>query len=419
MTVGSKRAFPESGLEAPRSGAIRALRRKNQKMKRIMVTICAALIAGLSFEPAALGAERSEPLIVDHLCVSLEEIPRQAVQDAIDNLVIAYGHTSHGSQLVTGMDSLPVFLGDDLYMWSYDGANGTLELRDKAMPYDLGYASWEPDTRAYLDSHPEVNVVIWAWCGQLIYATEEFVNEYLANMSALEVDYPNVSFVYMTDHLNGWTYDSNSFQRNRQIREYCTANNKILYDFHDIESYDPDGEYYADRLANDNCDYDSDGDGTLEIGVDANWAIDWQSANPDEWYECPAAHTQPLNANLKAYAAWWLWARLAGWPGPQVASDDGPDGPAAELALSCHPNPFNPTTTITFSLAAAVRTRLEIYDAAGRWSRTLVDKVLPAGPHQVLWDGRGRSGERLNSGVYFCRITAGDLSTSRKLVLLR
>ena len=384
-----------------------------------MLIIRAALIAGLSLAPAALGAERSEPLIVDHLCVGLEEIPRQAIQDAIDNLVIAYGHTSHGSQIVTGMDCLPVFLGDPLYTWSYDGANGTLELRDKAMPYDLGYDSWEPDTRAYLDSHPEVNVVIWAWCGQLIYATEEFVNEYLAKMTALEIDYPDVSFVYMTDHLDGWTYDSNSFQRNRQIRDYCVVNNKILYDFNDIESYDPEGAYYADRLANDNCDYDSDGDGTLEIGVDANWAIDWQSANPDEWYECPAAHTQPLNANLKAYGAWWLWARLAGWPGPEVASGDVTEGPAAALALSCHPNPFNPTTTISFSLPSSGRTRLEIYDVSGRWSRTLVDKILPAGPHQVLWDGRGRAGERLNSGVYFCRITAGDLYTSRKMVLLR
>jgi flagellar hook assembly protein FlgD len=89
------------------------------------------------------------------------------------------------------------------------------------------------------------------------------------------------------------------------------------------------------------------------------------------------------------------------------------------LALLCHPNPFNPTTTITFSLPSAAHTRIEIYDAAGRWSRTLVDKALPEGPHQVIWDGRGRSGERLNSGVYFCHITAGDLSTSQKMVLLR
>lgn len=388
-------------------------------MKKIITAIHAVLLASLSLATAASGADRAAPLVVNHLNTILADIPRDAIQGAIDNLVIAYGHTSHGSQLVTGMDSLAAFVGDDIYSWSMDGSDGTLELRDKVMPYDLGYASWEPDTRAYLNSHPEVNVIIWSWCGQVVYATEAYINEYLADMTALEVDYPNVSFVYMTDHLAGWTYGTNPFIRNQQIRDYCVANNKILYDFTDIESYDPDGNYYADRRANDNCDYDSDGDGTLEIGVDANWAIDWQNANPDDWYDCLVAHSQPLNGNLKAVAAWWLWARLAGWSGVPVVSGDESDGPKPVLDPSCYPNPFNPTTTITFSLASAAHTRIEIYDATGRLGRTLVDKVLAGGPHQVLWDGRDKSGGRVNSGVYFYRITAGDVTASRKMVLLR
>ncbi len=254
-------------------------------------------------------------MIIDHTCCDISLIPRQAIQDAIDTLVIAYGHTSHGSQLVTGMDGLADFLGDDLYSWSSNGANGTLQLRDKPFPNDLGYSSWEPDTRSYLNSHPEVNVIIWSWCGQVSYASEAVIDQYLDDMTALENDYPNVSFVYMTGHLDGSAYGSNTFLRNRQIREYCLANDKILYDFNDIESYDPDGVYYANRRANDNCDYDSDGDGTLKIGVDANWAVDWQNAHTGEWYDCAAAHTRPLNGNLKAYAAWWLWARLGGWDG--------------------------------------------------------------------------------------------------------
>ncbi|MDY6833294.1 MAG: hypothetical protein SVY53_00640 [Chloroflexota bacterium] len=89
------------------------------------------------------------------------------------------------------------------------------------------------------------------------------------------------------------------------------ANDRILYDFADIESYDPDGTYYGDKIPNDNCDYDSDADGVR----DANWATEWQDAHPGEWYNCGSAHSQPLNANMKAYAAWWLWVRLAGWDG--------------------------------------------------------------------------------------------------------
>ncbi|MBU8923082.1 MAG: hypothetical protein KOO63_14785, partial [Bacteroidales bacterium] len=98
-----------------------------------------------SGEPDTTGNDTIPPnladtsMIVDHTCCDITAIPRQAIQDAIDNLVIAYGHTSHGSQLVSGMDVLAAFLGDDLYNHSLNGSVNTLELRDKAMSYDLGY----------------------------------------------------------------------------------------------------------------------------------------------------------------------------------------------------------------------------------------------------------------------------------------
>ena len=57
----------------------------------------------------------------------------------------------------------------------------------------------------------------------------------------LETDYPKITFVYMTAHLDGSGADGNTNQRNEQIRAYCRANNKVLFDFADIESYDPDG----------------------------------------------------------------------------------------------------------------------------------------------------------------------------------
>jgi hypothetical protein len=83
------------------------------------------------------------------------------------------------------------------------------------------------------------------------------------------------------------------------------------------------------------------------------------------------------------------------------------------------PNPFNPSTRLHFELSHAARVGLDLFDARGRHCRTLVDAVLPAGPHAVDWDGRGADGSPLASGVYFARLHARDAQATRKLVLLR
>lgn len=254
-------------------------------------------------------------MVIDHNCTNLDEIPAEWVTAAKAGLHIAYGHTSHGSQLTTGMTGLTAFKGS-LYSYNSGGTGGALDLRDTPFSgaSDLGNpdrVSWAQATRNYLASHPEVNVVVWSWCGQVSTALSADINTYLTLMNGLENDYPHVSFVYMTGHLDGSGLTGNLHLRNEQIRSYCRANNRILYDFADIESYDPDGVYFGNKIPNDNCDYDSDSNGSR----DKNWALEWQGSHPLDWYDCYSAHSQPLNANRKAYAAWWLWARLAGWNG--------------------------------------------------------------------------------------------------------
>ncbi|MCK4225863.1 hypothetical protein KAX29_03125 [candidate division WOR-3 bacterium] len=255
----------------------------------------------------------NDAIIINHNYVNLSLIPQDWIEEAKSNLHIAYGHTSHGSQLTDGMTGLVSYKGA-LYEWNNGGTNDALDLRDRVISgaNDLGNpdrTAWETATRNYLDVNPDINVIIWSWCGQVSSATESDIDTYLNLMNGLEEDYPDVKFVYMTGHLDGTGLDGNLHIRNEQIRDYCATNEKILYDFADIETYDPDGTYFGDKIPNDNCDYDTDGNGTR----DGNWAIEWQNAHPGEWYNCGSAHTQPLNANLKAYAAWSLWARLAGW----------------------------------------------------------------------------------------------------------
>jgi PKD repeat protein len=271
------------------------------------------------------SAGYSQPIIANHTSTHLSQIPLAAIKNAKANLHIAYGHTSHGSQIITGMDGLKTFTGapyiSSNYSWNNGGTGGALDLRDTPFSgaSDLGqpdYTSWATATRTYLNAHSNVNVVMWSWCGQVSYASDADFANYMTQMNQLETDYPNVKFVYMTGHLDGSGESGTLNQRNEQIRAYARANNKILYDFADIESYDPDGLVNYMKLgANDNCDY------TIN-SVSHNWATEWQTAHTEgvDWYDMNPLpqHTQALNGNQKAYAAWWLWARLGGWDGNTI-----------------------------------------------------------------------------------------------------
>jgi hypothetical protein len=94
--------------------------------------------------------------------------------------------------------------------------------------------------------------------------------------------------------------------------------------------------------------------------------------------------------------------------------------PAAELALApAVPNPFNPMTTIGFTLPAPTRVLMTVHDAAGRRVAVLVDGELPAGTHEGAWRGRTAAGAEAASGVYFVRLKAGAEVLTRKIALLR
>jgi hypothetical protein len=83
------------------------------------------------------------------------------------------------------------------------------------------------------------------------------------------------------------------------------------------------------------------------------------------------------------------------------------------------PNPFNPTTTISFSLPDRSKATLCIYDVEGRRIRTLVDEVMKEGHQERVWDGRDASGNQVGSGVYFYCLTAGNRTLTKKMVLLK
>jgi 6-phosphogluconolactonase (cycloisomerase 2 family) len=83
------------------------------------------------------------------------------------------------------------------------------------------------------------------------------------------------------------------------------------------------------------------------------------------------------------------------------------------------PNPFNPNTTIRYTIAQDAHVTLTVYDVAGRRVRTLVDDNKRPNFYKIVWDGKNDNGEQVASGVYFYRLVAGQFTKSRKMVVLK
>ena len=358
-------------------------------MKKLLLLMQFLLFCGVVFPQA---------IIIDHRCTSIDSVPESAINSAKQSLHIAYGHTSHGSQIITGMDKLDDFKGGTgLYDWHDGPQTGALDIDDRFASGDLGHngdTAWAARTRTYLNAanHADVNVIMWSWCGGMSDNTQAGVQIYLDKMNELEQAYPNVTFIYMTGHSDIWS-DADLKKNNQQIRDYCKAHNKVLFDFHDIERYDPDGKFF--EFTNDDCSYYKDGSGSTKLG---NWATEWQDTHTKgvDWYDCSAAHTQALNGNLKAYAAWWMWSRLAGWEGTTADIDSQEN---KNINLKVYPNPASHYLQVSVS-NNLLNTVLAVVDVTGKMVKSIdvADKTL-----QLV------NIYNLKKGSYFIRSSEGDV----------
>ncbi len=112
-------------------------------------------------------------------------------------------------------------------------------------------------------------------------------------------------------------------------------------------------------------------------------------------------------------------ANMEGPNGGSVGVADKVETPAEFALAANYPNPFNPTTTISFSLDKTQDVSVDVYDLLGHKIKTLVSGVQTAGVHTLQWDATDESGQRVSSGVYLYRLNAGDRVETRKMMLLK
>ena len=102
--------------------------------------------------------------------------------------------------------------------------------------------------------------------------------------------------------------------------------------------------------------------------------------------------------------------------GEQTPSQAVPTATALRPAM---PNPFNPQTTLSFSLMEGAMVDLAVFSLRGERVRQLVSESRSAGEHSVVWNGRDQSGAALPSGVYLARFSAGGVVMTQRLVLVQ
>ena len=291
----------------------------------------------------------AENFIADHTVAKesvLRSIPEKYITAAKQSLHIMYCGTSHSSQVIDGMRGLMEYKKGDtkLFAVSFDGKyrDGYLDIyyrppeiypekakdlsRDKVD--SQGRTNYFFATIDYLDHNPKCNVVMWSWCSIAghnvqIYLDnfEALINMYKKGGSKGRTMKNEVKFIFMTGYASGNEGDcphskSSPYVNAEAIKKYCRDNKHFCLDYwsQDVYGYEDDN-YNPYENGNHNLQHRTYTD-SRTMGKDWFKCRDWNSGKVKWPAHCDNEPTaQHLTGNRRAYAAWYIWARIAGWDG--------------------------------------------------------------------------------------------------------
>ncbi len=386
-------------------------------------------------------------IFIDHRHTDLSQIPDEWIDAAKANLRIHYFRRSHGSQVdAGGMTALKSYFGAKYDYNDYASAN-SLYLSIRFLSVDYDPAIWASDTRAYLDNptNAAVNVIMWAWSFDFYISDiqayldtmEDFIAEYGPNGTKIQDGTRTVpvTFVFQTAcSLEGDAENEIIFNGNKLIRAHCANNNRILFDFNDIECYNPDGVYFGE--ANSDGSYGGlkrlgdDISYNIDANTRGNWGIEWIAANPNHELSKLAASSvcvscahsdgsdsrsedSRLHCVLKGRAAWWMWAVLAGWEAGITTGVEQKQSIENIGELKNYPNPFETSTTIAYNLKENAQVVLELWNSNGQKISTLINQKQTKGNYEVPVNLDNRK------GIYFYTLKVNGQQISNKMIKLK
>lgn len=270
----------------------------------------------------------------------LRTIPEFTLSKIRSDFEIAYFHTSHGTHVSYGAFGLPGFKNGDENKFgiSKSKESNKLYFRDNPGGFsvsdlsnaDNDWNKWITEARTWLElpENSGVTVFMWSWCNiaghnatTYCNSMQTLINEYGIGGTKVGLGRARenpVNFVFMTGHANtnSNTGAGNPKEQASIIRGFCQDKGYYCIDYYSIDTHDMNAVYYEDT-----------GDNGNSVAYGGNFYLDWQNSHIEgiDWYQNRNSpdgsvtygqhNTQHITANRKAFAFWWVMAKISGWEG--------------------------------------------------------------------------------------------------------